>query len=93
MSHSDALYELHHFFHRFLPWACFLGSASVMIHAGAGSQPWSPSLCLAWLKTKTSSQLLTSATHTPALLGGDGGFTRLLLGQGQCPSLLDVRFS
>lgn len=89
VSHGDALYEPHHFFHCFPPWACFLGRDSA--RGWGWEQPWSPSLCLACLKTKTSSQLLTSAPHTPALLGGDGGFTRLLLGRGQRPSLLDVR--
>lgn len=59
VSRADAMCELHHFFHRFLPWVCFLGSASVVIHPGAGSQPWSPSVCFAWLRTKTLSQLLT----------------------------------
>ena len=89
---GEAWYEPSRFFHHFLLWACFPGSASAVIQpgAGAGSQPWSPSLGLASLTTKTSSQLLTSAPHTPALLGGVGGFTRVLLGQGQCPSLLGV---
>lgn len=59
VSHGDALCELHHFFHRFLPWVCFLGSASVVIHPRAGSQAWSPSMCFAWLRTKTLPQLLT----------------------------------
>lgn len=38
----------------------FLGSVLSVIHPGAGSQPWSPSLCLFWLKAQTSSQLLPS---------------------------------
>lgn len=37
VSRGDVLYKPRHFFHHFLPWACFLGSVSVMIHPGAGA--------------------------------------------------------
>lgn len=83
VSCGDALYEPHHFFHHFLPWACFLWSALVVICPGHLS-------CVK--KAQTSSQLLPSDPSTSALLGKGGVFTPLLLlGHRLCPSLLDVR--